>query len=97
MFVSVRVPIECYWLACTGRHLAGNCHLIGCMQWGLSLGYLKCGRFTGLKIHSFKVFMEAFLHCLGQKWLLFSIIKERRLYSRKNFRGSSENVKTAKD
>ena len=52
------------------------------------------GRFARLNICSFsfiKVFAEIFSHCLGQKCLLFSIIKERCLYSKKNFRGSPEN------
>ena len=45
-------------------------------------------RFAGLNIRGFsaiEVFAEIFLHCLGHKSLLFSINKERQLYSRKNF------------
>ena len=41
-------------------------------------------RFTGLNVHGFsfiKVFVEILLCCLGQKYSLFSIIKERCLYS----------------
>ena len=48
-------------------------------------------RFAGLNIHGFnaiKVFTEIFSHCLGHK---YSIIKERHLYSRKNFHGTPEN------
>ena len=40
-----------------------------------------------------KVFAEIFLHCLGQKCLLFSIIKERHLYSRENYGGTRKNRK----
>ena len=56
-------------------------------------------RFTGLNVRGStlgstplkllrKNFRVAFS---GQKWLLFSIIKERRLYSRISFRGTLEN------
>ena len=38
-----------------------------------------------------EVFAEIFLRFLGQKCLLFSIIKERCLYSQKNFHGILEN------
>ena len=51
-------------------------------------------RFVGVNIHSFnpiKVFVEILLHCFGQKSLLFSTIKERHLYSWKNFRGTLKN------
>ena len=51
-------------------------------------------RFAGLNIRGFsaiKVFAEIFLLYLGHEYSLFSIIKERHLYSRKNFRGSPEN------
>ena len=56
-------------------------------------------RFAGLKIHSFKpieVSAQILLHCLGQKCLLFSIIKERHLYSWENFYGTPENHKNYK-
>ena len=56
-------------------------------------------RFSGVNIHSFsiiKVFMEIFLHCLGHKYSLFSIIKERRLYSWKNFHITPENHEKCK-
>ena len=43
-----------------------------------------------------KVFAEILLHCLGHKCTLFSIIKERYLYSRKNFRGTPENCEKRK-
>ena len=55
-------------------------------------------RFAGLNIHSFNptgVFMEILSRCLGQKCLLFSMVKERCLYSRKNFCSTFENVKSA--
>ena len=51
-------------------------------------------RFTGLNIYVFnpiEIFLEIFLCCLGQKYLLFSINKERCLYSQKNFRGTLVN------
>ena len=51
-------------------------------------------RFVGLNIHGFsaiKVFMEILSYCLGHKCSLFSTIKERHLYSRKNFHGTPEN------
>ena len=51
-------------------------------------------RFAGLNVCGFsliEVFVEILLHYLGQKYSLFSIIKERCLYSQKNFRGTLEN------
>ena len=51
-------------------------------------------RFAGLNICGFnaiEVFTEMFSCCLGHKYSLFSIIKERHLYSRKNFCGTPEN------
>ena len=51
-------------------------------------------RFAGLNICSFsliKVFVEIFSHCLGQNYSLFSIIKEKCLYSWKNFHCTLEN------
>ena len=51
-------------------------------------------RFTGINVHGFspiEVFMEILLCFLGHKCSLFSIIKERHLYSWKNFRGTPEN------
>ena len=51
-------------------------------------------RFAGLNICSFsaiKVFTEIVSHCLGHKYSLFSTIKEKRLYSRKNIRSTPEN------
>ena len=51
-------------------------------------------RLAGLNIRGFsaiEVFVEIFLHCLGHKYSLFSIIKERHLYSRKNLHGTPEN------
>ena len=56
-------------------------------------------RFTGLNIRSFnppKVFAEILLRCLGQNCLLLHIIKERCLYSWKNFHGILEIMKTVK-
>ena len=56
-------------------------------------------RFAGLNIHGFnaiEVFMEIFSRCLGHKYSLFSIIKERYLYSQKNFYSTSENRENAK-
>ena len=51
-------------------------------------------RFAGLNVRVFnpiEVFAEILLCCLDQKCLLFSIIKERQLYSRTNSRGTLEN------
>ena len=51
-------------------------------------------RFAGLDICGFsaiKVFMEILLRCLVHKCSLFSTVKERGLYSRKNFCGTPEN------
>ena len=51
-------------------------------------------RFAGPNVRVFnpiKVFAEIFSHCLGQQCLLFSMIKERHLYSRENFCGTLEN------
>ena len=51
-------------------------------------------RFAGLNNRGFgfiEVFVEILLHCLSQKCLLFSKIKERCLYSRKIFCGTLKN------
>ena len=51
-------------------------------------------RFAGLNIRGFstiKVFMEIFSRCFGHKYSLFSIIKARYLYSRKNFCSTPKN------
>ena len=51
-------------------------------------------RFAGLNVrvfNSIEVFTEILSCCLGQKCLLFSIIKERHLYSWENFCGTLEN------
>ena len=51
-------------------------------------------KFAGLNIRGFsaiEVFAEIVLHCLGHKYLLFCIIKERHLYSQKNFGDTPEN------
>ena len=51
-------------------------------------------RFTGQYVHisnPYEAFTETLLHFLGQKCLLFSIIKERHLYSWENFCGTLEN------
>ena len=56
--------------------------------------------FTGLNVYAFnpiEVVAEILLRCLGQKCFLFSIIKERCLYSWKNFRGTLENRKKCKN
>ena len=50
-------------------------------------------RFTGLNINGFnpiEVFVEVLLRCLGQK-CLFSVIKERCLYSQENLHDTLEN------
>ena len=51
-------------------------------------------RFGGLNICGFsviKVFMEILSRCLGHRCSLFSTIKERCLYSQKNFHDTPEN------
>ena len=51
-------------------------------------------RFGGLNVRVFnltEVFTEIFSRFLGKKCLLFSISKERRLYSWEKFRGTLEN------
>ena len=51
-------------------------------------------RFSGINICSFsaiKVFTEILSHCLGHKYSLFITIKERHLYSWKNFHSTLEN------
>ena len=51
-------------------------------------------RFAGLNIRGFcaiKVFTEILSCCLDHKCSLFSTIKERRLYSWKNFCGTTGN------
>ena len=56
-------------------------------------------RFAGLNVHGFsyiKIFMEILLRCLSQKYSLFSIIKERCLYSWKNFSSTLENYEKCK-
>ena len=66
--------------------------MIGASYYGQTTIDMKS--FTGLNIPSFsaiKVLMEIILHCLGHKYSLFSIIKERHLYLRKIFYGNPEN------
>ena len=56
-------------------------------------------KFAGLNVCGFnpiEVFAELLLHCLGQKCLLFSIIKKRCLYSQENFHGTLENHEKCK-
>ena len=56
-------------------------------------------RFPGLNIHGFsaiEVFTDILSHCLGHKCSLFSTVKERRLYSQKNFHGTPKTVKNMK-
>ena len=51
-------------------------------------------RFAGLNICGFcaiKVFAKMFLHCLGHKYSLCSIIKERHLYLWKSYCDTAEN------
>ena len=55
-------------------------------------------RFAGLNVHVFnpiEVFTEILSCCLGQKCLLFIIIKERHLYSWENFCDTLENHENA--
>ena len=56
--------------------------------------YVDGERFAELNIRNFnaiKIFTENVLHCLGHKYSLISIIKERYLYSRKNVRGTENH------
>ena len=56
-------------------------------------------RFDGLNVRSFspiEAFTEIPTHCLGQKCLLISLIKERCLYSRENFHRTLENCQKLK-
>ena len=56
-------------------------------------------RFAGLNIRGFstiEVFTEILSRCLDHKCLSFSTIKERRLYSWKNFCGTIENCEKCK-
>ena len=62
------------------------------------MGKVDGERFAGLNVYVFnpiEVFVEILLHCLDQKCLLFSIIKERHLYSRKIFAIRLKTVKNA--
>ena len=55
---------------------------------------LDVERLAGQNVHGFnptKVFVEIFLRCLGQKCLLFGIIKVRCLHSLENFHGTVDN------
>ena len=62
---------------------------------GDSYSYTVDGEiFAGVNIRSFsaiKVFTEILLHCLGHKCSLISTIKERCLYSWKDFHSTPEN------
>ena len=56
--------------------------------------YRRQGKICWLNIRGFsaiEVFAEIFLHFLGHKYSLFSINKERHLYSRKNVHDTPEN------
>ena len=56
-------------------------------------------RFARLNIRgsrAIEVFAEIFLCCLGHKYSLFSMNKERHLYSQKNFHGTPENHEKCK-
>ena len=56
-------------------------------------------RFAGLNIRGFSAiedFTEIFSHYLGHKYSLFSINKERHIYSWKNFHGTPENCENCK-
>ena len=69
----------------------GVCHVIYSVS---EIHTVDVEKFAGLNIHGFnptEVFMEVRLHYFGQKRLLFSIIKERCLYSQKNFHGTLDN------
>ena len=81
--------MKCYWLH---KHGYAHAHLCKCMY--NNLNTVDGERFAGLNIRSFsaiKVFTEILMRCLGHKCSLFSKIKERRLYSWKNFCSTPEN------
>ena len=53
-------------------------------------------RFAIRSFSLIEVFADILLRCLGQKYSLCNIIKERGLYSWKNFRDALENRETCK-
>ena len=68
--------------------------------WIIQLYIVDRERFAGLNIHGFstiEVFTKIFLHYLGHKCSLLSIIKERHLYSWINLHGTPENREKRKD
>ena len=68
-------------------HMPTNVPEMSCALPEILLNTIDRERFAGLNAwvyNPIKVFTETFSRCLGQKCLLFSIIKERHLYSREN-------------
>ena len=60
-----------------------------CMLGILWYSYRRQGNIRGFS--TITVFVEMFSRCLGHKYSLFSINKERHLYSRKKNCGTPEN------
>ena len=66
---------------------------------GISVHTVDMERFAGLNICGFnpiEILAEILLCCIGQKCLLFSIIKVRCLYSQEKFDGTLENCEMQK-
>ena len=66
---------------------------------GISVHTVDMERFAGLNICGFnpiEILAETLLCCVGQKCLLFSIIKVSCLYSQEKFDGTLENCENAK-
>ena len=83
---------------CSGQEFIASINICESLDFALRRN-TNGERFAGLNVRSFnsiEVFMEIFLCCLGKKYLLFSIIKERHLYSRENFHGTIENHEKCK-
>ena len=75
-------------------HMPTNVPEMSCALPEILLNTVDRERFAGLNVRVFnpiKVFAEILLCCLGQKCLLFSILKERHLYTWENFCGTLEN------
>ena len=93
--------LSCSYLVCTicenatASRKTLQAHFTLCIQQVDTLLTTVDGkRFAGLNTHGFsiiKVFAKIFSCCLDHKYSLFSIIKEKHLYSRKNFRGTPKN------
>ena len=80
------------WHTCICVCVSVHAYMCVCISNYLYI-YRRQGKFAGLNIHSFsviKVFTEILACYLGHECSFFSTIKERHLYSWKNFHGTSE-------